>query len=78
MKKIPVLIFPVGISFSGGAPLHAAADKPHVVLIAGTLHYSPELTLPVFAKELERFGFRTTVVMGEGDPEKRRRMCSWD
>ena len=37
MKKIPLLIFLFGISFSGGAPLHAAADKPHVVLIAGTL-----------------------------------------
>jgi type 1 glutamine amidotransferase len=46
-------------------------DKPHVVLVVGTLHYSPELTMPVFAKELERFGFRTTVVMGEGNPEKK-------
>ena len=46
-------------------------EKPHVVLVVGTLHYSPELTMPVFAKELERFGFRTTVVMGEGDPEKK-------
>lgn len=45
--------------------------KPHVVLVVGTLHYSPELTMPVFAKELERFGFRTTVVMGDGDPEKK-------
>ncbi len=27
--------------------------------------------MPVFAKELERFGFRTTVVMGEGNPEKK-------
>jgi type 1 glutamine amidotransferase len=48
-----------------------AADKPHAVFVVGTLHYSPELTMPVFAKELERFGFRTTVVMGEGDPEKK-------
>ncbi len=48
-----------------------AAPKPHVVLIAGTLHYSPELTLPLFAQELERFGFRTTVIKGEGDPEKK-------
>lgn len=46
-------------------------DKPHAVIVVGTLHYSPELTMPVFAKELERFGFRTTVVMGEGDPEKK-------
>jgi hypothetical protein len=27
--------------------------------------------MPVFAKELERFGFRTTVVMGQGNPEKK-------
>ncbi len=54
-----------------GLPLHADDHKPHVVLVAGTLHYSPELTMPVFAEELERFGFRTTVVMGEGDPEKK-------
>lgn len=46
-------------------------DKPHVVLVVGTLHYSPELTMPVLAKELERFGFRTTVVMGKGNPEKK-------
>lgn len=45
--------------------------KPHVVIVVGTLHYSPELTMPVLAKELERFGFRTTVVMGEGNPEKK-------
>ena len=44
--------------------------KPHVVLVSGTLHYSPELTLPAFAEELERFGFDTTVVIGRGDPEK--------
>lgn len=52
--------------------MSSAEDKrPHVVLVVGTLHYSPELTMPVFAEELERFGFRTTVVMGEGDPEKK-------
>jgi type 1 glutamine amidotransferase len=49
----------------------AEEKKPHVVLVVGTLHYSPELTMPLFAKELEKFGFRNTVVMGEGDPEKK-------
>jgi hypothetical protein len=49
----------------------AAGPKPHAVLVIGTLHYSPELTMPLFARELERFGFRTTVIRGEGDPEKR-------
>ena len=58
------------------APLSCIAvaaddDRPHAVFVVGTLHYSPELTMPVFAKELERFGFRTTVVMGEGNPEKK-------
>mgnify|MGYP002631468606 CR=1 FL=1 len=51
--------------------VYSKDDKPHVVLVVGTLHYSPELTMPVFAAELERFGFETTVVMGEGDPEKK-------
>jgi len=46
-------------------------DLPHAVIVVGTLHYSPELTMPVFAEELQRFGFRTTVVMGEGNPEKK-------
>ena len=56
--------------FLGGL-VKAEEKKPHAVLVVGTLHYSPELTMPVFAKELERFGFRTTVVMGEGNPEKK-------
>lgn len=43
----------------------AAERKPHAVIVVGTLHYSPELSMPVFAKELERFGFRTTVATGE-------------
>lgn len=55
----------------GGVSLAKEHDRPHVVLVVGTLHYSPELTMPVFAKELERFGFRTTVVIGDGDPEKK-------
>lgn len=46
-------------------------DEPRVVLVVGTHHYSPHRTLPVFAKELQRHGFRTTVVNGEGDPEKK-------
>lgn len=49
----------------------AEDPKPHVVLVVGTLHYSPELTMPLLAEELNRLGFRTTVVMGEGNPEKK-------
>ena len=49
----------------------ATAQRPHVVIVVGTHHYSPHKSLPVFAGELERFGFRTTIVMGDGDPEKK-------
>ena len=59
------------LSLIGFHSAAAGEKKPHVVLVVGTLHYSPELTMPLFAKELERFGFRTTVVMGEGNPEKK-------
>ena len=68
MKKY-ILLLPLFLWISSS--LQAAQDRPHAVLVVGTLHYSPELTMPVFAKELERFGFRTTVVMGEGNPEKK-------
>ena len=56
----------------GASSVAFAVEKPHVVLVVGTLHYSPELSMPLLAEELERFGFRTTVVMGTGDPEKKR------
>ena len=70
MKLLAILTFLGSILL---APLCHADDtvKPHVVLIVGTLHYSPELTMPLYAKELEKFGFRTTVVMGKGDPERK-------
>jgi hypothetical protein len=55
---------------AGITPLRAG-EKPHAVIVVGTLHYSPELTMPAFAKELDRLGFSTTIVMGEGDPEKK-------
>ena len=69
-----IFLLQLAITLCGSLPGSAAANektKPHVVIVVGTLHYSPELTMPVFAKELERFGFRTTVVMGEGNPEKK-------
>jgi len=48
------------------------ADKPHAVFVVGTLHYSPQNSMPVFAKELERLGFRTTVILPKGDPEQNK------
>ena len=63
--------FLILVALFGFPSAAAEIKKPHVVLVVGTLHYSPELTMPLFAKELEKFGLRTTVVMGEGDPEKK-------
>ncbi|MEM7144264.1 MAG: ThuA domain-containing protein [Verrucomicrobiota bacterium] len=72
MNPRPIIITLLLASLSLSTGIQANdAEKPHAVVVVGTLHYSPELTMPVFAEELERFGFRTTVVMGEGDPEKK-------
>ena len=47
-------------------------DKPHAVFVVGTTHYSPQNSMPPFAKELERWGFRTTVILPKGDPEQNK------
>ena len=48
----------------------SAPAKPHAVFVIGTRHYSPGDTLPALASQLERLGFRTTVVLPTGNPEK--------
>ncbi len=48
----------------------ALADKPHAVFVVGTTHYSPAATMPGLAKQLEASGFRTTVVLPDGNPER--------
>ncbi len=50
-----------------------AAEKPHAVIVVGTHHYSPEKSMPLFAAELNRLGFRTTVINPAWDPEKDKR-----
>ena len=50
-----------------------ATQPPHAVLVVGTHHYSPQLTMPFLATELERLGFRTTVINPAWDPEKDKR-----
>lgn len=50
-----------------------AAEPPHAVLVVGTHHYAPQTTMPFLATELERLGFRTTVVNPAWDPEKDKR-----
>lgn len=52
------------------SPLGPLFAQPHAVFVIGTPHYNPGSTMPPLAKQLERFGFRTTVVLPEGNPEK--------
>ena len=54
------------------AASQAAPAKPHVVFVVGTTHYSPEKSMPVLAKLAEKHGFRTTVVLPQGDPERNK------
>ena len=48
----------------------AHAEKPHAVFVVGTTHYSPQKSLPPLAERLASFGFETTVVVSQENPEK--------
>ncbi|BDS05898.1 hypothetical protein NT6N_09380 [Oceaniferula spumae] len=50
-----------------------ADEKPHAVIVVGTYHYSPQKTMPKFAEELERLGFKTTVINPDWEAEKDKR-----
>ncbi len=50
----------------------SARGKGRLVFVVGTHHYHPELSMPPLAKELERLGFRTSVILPPGDPEENR------
>ena len=48
-------------------------DKPHAVFVVGTHHYTPQKSMPMLASEIERLGFKTTVINPDWDPEKDKR-----
>lgn len=56
-----------------GRAAEQKSEQPHVVFVVGTTHYSPQKTLPAFAKRLEQYGFKTTVVLPDGDPERNQK-----
>ncbi len=51
----------------------ADVEQPHAVIVVGTHHYSPHRSMPMFASELQKLGFRTTVINPDWDPEKDER-----
>jgi len=48
-------------------------EKTHVALIVGTHHYSPQKTMPKMKAELERLGFKVSLVNPSWNPEKDKR-----
>ncbi|MBK1855962.1 ThuA domain-containing protein [Verrucomicrobiaceae bacterium 5K15] len=66
-------IAPIVALLVGSFTSVVAKESPHAVLIAGTHHYSPHVSMPKFAAELDRLGFTTTVVNPDWDPEKDKR-----
>ncbi|MEW4526276.1 PVC-type heme-binding CxxCH protein [Maioricimonas sp. JC845] len=64
----------IGLALSGRVVADDAGspDAPHAVFVVGTHHYEPHETIPKFAERLEQYGFRTTVVLPEGNPEHNR------
>lgn len=53
--------------------LHAEEAAPKVVIVVGTHHYSPQKSMPLFAKELEKLGLETVLINPAWDPEKDKR-----
>lgn len=56
---------------SYGSAQDAREDSVHVAIVVGTHHYSPQDSMPLFGKELERLGFKVSIINGEGDPERK-------
>ena len=48
------------------------AEFPLAVFVVGTHHYSPQLTIPPLAKQLEQVGYRCKVILPDGDPEHKQ------
>jgi len=46
-------------------------EQPHVVIVSGPPHYSPEVSMPLMADELRKHGFKVTIVQGDGNSEKK-------
>lgn len=66
----PLLIAFILLAATTGTFAQSEDEKPHAVFVIGTPHYNPVATMPNLAKQLQRCGFRTTVIRPTGNPEK--------
>lgn len=66
LRFLPALSF-----LTSGITAVIADEKPHAVFVVGTPHYNPAASLPPLATQLEKnFGWRTTVLATDDNPEK--------
>jgi len=47
-----------------------AENQKHIAIVAGTPHYSPAASMPMLKQELEKFGFKVTLISPEWNTEK--------
>lgn len=73
MKSSRLFLLSVFTAFYAALTLSNADEKPHAVIVVGTHHYTPQKTMPMFADELERLGFRTTLINPDWNPERDKR-----
>ena len=73
MKSSRLFLLAVFTAFYTALTLSNADEKPHAVIVVGTHHYTPQKTMPMFADELERLGFRTTLINPDWNPERDKR-----
>ncbi len=45
-------------------------EPKHIVIVAGTPHYSPAKSMPILKQELEKFGFKVTLISPEWNTER--------
>ena len=69
IKQLMLTVAALLVANTCGVSTAMAGEKSHLVFVVGTHHYSPQISMPVLAKEMERLGFRTTVLLPPGDPE---------
>jgi type 1 glutamine amidotransferase len=74
LEKQFVMAVLAGLLIGGACQSSAvlAGEKPHLVFVVGTHHYSPHVSMPALAEEMERFGFKATVILPPGDPEQNK------
>ena len=73
LMKSRLFVFPLFLITS----LMGAGENPHAVFVVGTTHYRPGKTIPALAKQIEEnFGWKTTVIHPEGNPEKNEKGIS--